>query len=42
MAQCLDMIAETGVFSVSDGISAMMEPMWCHWGDRCISCSQQG
>ena len=26
MAQCLDMIAGTGVFSVFDGIPTMMEP----------------
>jgi len=33
MAQCLDMIAGTGVFSVFDGIPAMMEPTWRHRRD---------
>jgi len=35
MAQCLDMIARSGVLSVFDGIGlpATMEPTWRHRGD---------
>ena len=32
MAQCLDMIAGTGVFSVFDGMPATMKPTWRHRG----------